>query len=73
MFDRGAAALGVSRAAFSSLLNQKASLSREMALRNEKALCLKMDTMMRMQLTYDIGQTRKREKQIRMRPFRQAA
>ncbi len=61
-----AAALGVSRPALSSLLNAKSDLSGEMALRIEKAFGVKMDTLMRMQTAYDIAQTRKREKQIRV-------
>jgi len=65
-----AAALGVSRPALSSLLNSKASLSGEMALRIEKAFGVKMDTLMRMQSAYEIAQTRKREKLIRVEPVR---
>ena len=37
-----------------------------MALRIEKAFGMKMDTLMRMQSSYDIAQTCKREKQIRV-------
>jgi antitoxin HigA-1 len=59
-----AAALGVSRPTLSSLLNNKADLSGDMALRIEKAFGVKMDTLMRMQSSYDIAETRKREKQI---------
>jgi addiction module HigA family antidote len=59
-----AAALRVSRPALSSLLNGRASLSGDMALRIEKAFGVKMDTLMRMQSAYDIAQTRLREKQI---------
>src|SRR5271165_4989234 len=59
-----AAALRVSRPAVSSLLNGKANLSGDMALRLEKAFGVKMDTLMRMQSSYDIAQTRKREKTI---------
>lgn len=66
-------ALGVSRPALSSLLNGKASLSGEMALRIEKAFGVKMDTLMRMQSAYDIAQTRKREKQIKVRRVLRAA
>jgi addiction module HigA family antidote len=44
-----AAALQVSRPALSSLLNGKADLSGDMALRIEKAFGVKMDTLMRMQ------------------------
>lgn len=62
-----AAALKVSRPALSSLLNSKADLSGEMALRIEKAFGVKMDTLMRMQAAYDIAQTRKRENEIQVR------
>jgi addiction module HigA family antidote len=61
-----AAALSVSRPALSSLLNGKASLSGDMALRIEKAFGVKMDTLMRMQLAYEIVQTRMREQQVRV-------
>jgi addiction module HigA family antidote len=59
-----AKALQVSRPALSSLLNGKANLSGDMALRIEKAFGVKMDTLMRMQSAYDIARTRKREKEI---------
>ena len=62
-----AAALRVSRPALSNLLNDKADLSGDMALRIEKAFGVKMDTLMRMQAAYNIAQTRKREKKIRVR------
>ena len=62
-----AAALRVSRPALSSLLNGKADLSGDMALRIEKAFGVKMDTLMRMQSAYDIAEIRKREKEIRVR------
>ena len=61
------AALHVSRPALSSLLNGKADLSGDMALRIEKAFGVQMDTLMRMQSSYDIAQTRKRENQIHVR------
>jgi addiction module HigA family antidote len=64
-----ATALQVSRPALSSLLNGKADLSGTMALRIEKAFGVKMDTLMRMQSAYDIAQTRKHEKEIRVRPI----
>jgi addiction module HigA family antidote len=59
-----AIALGVSRPTLSSLLNGKAGLSGDMALRIEKAFGVRMDTLMRMQASYDIAQTRRREGQI---------
>jgi addiction module HigA family antidote len=66
-------ALRVSRPALSSLLNGKASLSGEMALRIEKAFGVRMDTLMRMQSAYEIVLTRKREKEIRVSRVRRAA
>ncbi len=60
----GALALGVSRPALSSLLNGRTNLSGDMALRIEKAFGVKMDTLMRMQSSYDITQARKREREI---------
>lgn len=68
-----AAALGVSRPALSSLLNGKAGLSGERSLRTEKVFGVRMDTLMRMQSAYEIAQTRRREKLIRVQPVRQAA
>jgi addiction module HigA family antidote len=68
-----AKSLQVSRPALSSLLNSRANLSGDMALRIEKAFGVKMDTLMRMQSSYDIAQTRKREKDIRVRRIRQTA
>ncbi len=64
-----AGVLRISRPALSSLLNGGADLSGDMALRIEKAFGVKMDTLMRMQSSYDIAQTRKREKKIRVRRF----
>jgi len=46
--------LGVTRPALSALLNERAHLSPEMALRIEKAFGVSMDTLMRMQNSYDI-------------------
>jgi addiction module HigA family antidote len=67
-----AVALHVSRPALSSLLNAKADLSGDMALRIEKAFGVRMDTLMRMQSAYDIAQARKRESKIHVRRIRQA-
>ncbi|MDM8009727.1 MAG: HigA family addiction module antitoxin [Parasphingorhabdus sp.] len=52
--------LGVGRPALSTLLNGKASLSPEMALRVEKAFGVKMDTLLRMQARYDAALMRER-------------
>ncbi len=45
----------------------------EMALRIEKAFGVKMDTLMRMWSAYEIAQTRKWEKRIRVRRALRAA
>ena len=61
-----ATALGVSRPALSALLNGRADLSGTMALRIEKAFGVRMDTLMRMQASYDIARARRRENDIRV-------
>ena len=66
-----AAALQVARPTLSSLLNGKADLSGDMALRIEKAFGVRMNTLMRVQASYDIARTRKREKQIHVRRIHQ--
>ncbi|MBI5814672.1 MAG: HigA family addiction module antidote protein [Nitrospinae bacterium] len=63
---KAALALGVSRPALSTLLNGRASLSPEMAMRFEKAFGLKMDTLVRMQTAYDITEARGREKSVKV-------
>jgi addiction module HigA family antidote len=65
-----AKALGVTRPALSALLNERAALSSEMALRIEKAFGVSMDTLMRMQNSYDIAQARRRAGQIKVARFR---
>jgi addiction module HigA family antidote len=61
--------LRVSRPTLSSLLNAKAGLSGDMALRFEKAFGIDMETLMRMQNSYDIAQTRQRAKSIRVKRY----
>lgn len=68
-----AKALGVTRAALSAFLNERAHLSSEMALRIEKAFGVSMDTLMRMQNSFDIAQARKREGEITVAPFLRSA
>ena len=62
--------LGVGRPALSTLLNGKASLSPEMALRVEKAFGVKMDTLLRMQARFDTAQMRQRAGSIKVKAFR---
>ena len=61
--------LRVSRPTLSSLLNANADLSGDMALRFEKAFGVDMDTLMRMQNSYDIARARNREKKIRVERY----
>ena len=57
---RAAAKLGVTRPALSALLNERAAMSPEMAIRLDKAFGVSMETLMRMQNSWDIAQARKR-------------
>ena len=68
-----AQALGVTRPALSALLNRRARLSPEMALRIEKAFAVSMDTLMRMQNSHDIAKTRKMAKAIKVQKWKRAA
>ncbi|MEO7178252.1 MAG: HigA family addiction module antitoxin [Allosphingosinicella sp.] len=56
--------LCVTRQAASNLLNGKAGLSAEMAIRFEKAFGLKAETLMRMQSAYALAEARAREDEI---------
>lgn len=60
--------LKVSRPTLSTLLNGHGGLSGEMALRIEQVFGVDMETLMRMQFSYDIAQTRKRTK-IRLKRY----
>lgn len=62
-------ALGVTRPALSALLNERAHLSPDMALRIEKAFGVSMETLMRMQNSYDIAQARARADEIRVERY----
>lgn len=59
-----ASRLHVTRQALSALLNGRAALSPEMAIRFEKVFGIQADTMLSMQLAYDIRQVREREAEI---------
>lgn len=65
-----ASALGVTRPALSKLLNGRAHLSPEMALRIEKAFGISMDSLMGMQNSFDIAETRKKEGEINVPSFK---
>ena len=66
---RAAEILGVTRPTLSALLNGRASLSPDMALRIEKAFGPKVDTLLRMQTAFDIAEVRDREKEIRVKRY----
>ena len=63
----------MTRAIFSTLLNERAHLSPDITVRTEKAFGVSMDTLMRMQNGYDIAQARERAGQIEVAPFDGAA
>ena len=65
-----AEALDVSRGNLSLLLNEKITLSADMALRLEKAFGVSMDLLMRMQSAWEIAQARKREGVIKVKRFK---
>ncbi len=66
---RAAGILGVTRPALSALLNCRAALSPEMALRIEKAFGPKMDTLLRMQAAYEAAEVRERAAEIKVKRY----
>ncbi|HQY74035.1 MAG TPA: HigA family addiction module antitoxin [Aestuariivirga sp.] len=65
--------LGVGRPALSAVLNGRAGLSPDMALRCEKAFGISMDLLLKMQLQFDIAQVRKAAKNMKVQKFKPAA
>lgn len=64
---------GVSRQALSTLLNGRAALSADMAIRFEKAFGVKADTLMRMQTSYELARARAHEDDIQVERLAAAA
>ncbi|MGD0482586.1 MAG: HigA family addiction module antitoxin [Terracidiphilus sp.] len=62
--SKAAEILQVRRATLSDLLNGKSALTPDMALRIEKAFGPEMDHLLRMQLAYDVSETREHAKDI---------
>ena len=60
----GAKSLGVGRQALSNLVNEKASISIEMAYRLSKAFGSTPETWLGMQMAYDLAHSRHLEKEI---------
>jgi addiction module HigA family antidote len=67
--SQAAEILGVRRATLSDLVNGKAALSPEMALRIEKAFGVDMDTLLRMQAWHDANAMRRRAGEINVRRY----
>lgn len=63
----GAEALGVTRAALSRLINHKAGVSAEMAIRLEKSIGSTAGFWLRLQLNYDLAQVQARSGNIHAR------
>lgn len=59
-----AKALGVTRQALNNLVNEKAAMSPEMALRIAKAFGSTPEMWLRLQTAYDLARVRKRESEI---------
>jgi addiction module HigA family antidote len=64
--------LGVSRPALSRLVNGRASLSPEMAVRIEKAFGPRMEHLMRMQHAHDLAEVRSKADRIHVDRYRPA-
>jgi addiction module HigA family antidote len=63
----GAEALGVTRAALSRVINRRAGVSAEMAVRLEKAIGSTAGFWLRLQLNYDLSLIQARSGKIRVR------
>jgi antitoxin HigA-1 len=66
---KAAGILGVRRATLSDLVNGKAALTAEMALRIHKAFGPEVDHLLRLQVAYEVAQVRKRSKDIRVKRY----
>ncbi len=68
----GAKVLGVSRQALNNLVNARAGISPEMAIRLAKAFGSTAQTWLRMQSNYDLAKALKSESKIRVRRYHRA-
>ena len=66
---KAAEILGVRRATLSAVVNGKASLSPELALRVEKAFGPEVDHLLRIQAAYDAAKIRKQTKKIKVKRY----
>ncbi len=67
-----AGGLGVTRQALSDLVNEKAGISIEMAIRLSKAFGSTPETWLGMQMAYDLWQARDRFNEIKVQTFHAA-
>jgi addiction module HigA family antidote len=65
----GAAALGVSRQALNNLVNGKAGITPEMAIRLDKAFGGGAETWLRMQSSYDLAQAMRTANSIKVKRY----
>ncbi|MDH5509364.1 MAG: HigA family addiction module antitoxin [Nitrospinota bacterium] len=65
----GAKALGVARHTLSRVINGKAGISPDMAIRLEKAFGGTADSWIRMQAAYDLAQARQHENRINVKRY----
>lgn len=69
---RAAEGLGVTRQALSDVVNEKAGISVEMAIRLSKAFGSTPETWLGMQTAYDLWRARKRAGKIKVEKFKAA-
>src|SRR5436853_6566870 len=67
--SEAARVLGVRRATLSAVVNARAALSPDLALRIEKAFGPQVDLMLRIQAAYDAAQIRKHAKRVKIRRY----
>ena len=67
--SKAAEVLGVRRATLSDLVNEKAKLSPEMALRIEKAFGVSMDTLLKMQAWFDTYAMREQADKVKVQRY----
>jgi antitoxin HigA-1 len=70
---KGAEVLGVTRQALNNLVNAKAGISPEMAIRLAKAFGSNPETWLAMQMAYDLAQARQHEGDIKVQRVARSA
>jgi len=68
----GAKALGVTRQTLNNVVNEKAGISPEMAIRLSKAFGSRAETWLAMQAAFDLAQVRKHESRIKVKRLQPA-